>query len=367
MQQNTVITREQVIFLVLLGVIGNMVYCHTWIDNDTDRAAWVASLIGILSITPFALWILFLGKSNPNYTIFDIIESGLSKFVFWPVGLLYVLVNMAVSVAHLNMFTQMLNVFFLPLTPPWVIMLFTLTLCVIFVNSEIVILGRTVELLGMFAIFNYFCTFIFVFPKEFQIKYVLPVFDTSLTGLLKGTLFMAGSASECLLLLMIIVKFMPQNTKPYMWIFKGIILSCVIFSLAIMIIMGAMSPELAKRIAFGGVNAVKLIQIGEFLRGLEVLVCGSYQFIALGKISLCLYCAWTCFKKMFNNRMPKFFLFLSALVILIASIGLTSYNTAYFLGVFLGSYVLLPFSLFVLILASLSMKIKNMKSGSASK
>lgn len=364
MKTNVTITREQVLFLTLIGIIGNIVYCHTWIDNDTDRAAWVACLLGIFLITPFAVWILFLGKYQPHSTVIDMIETGLGKFSLWIIGILYIFTNIAVAAAQLNMFTEMMNVFFLPFTPPWIIMLTIILLCTIFVNSEIVTFGRTVEILGAFALINYFFSFIFALPNEFHLYYVLPVFDTSFGGLLKGTLFIMGSASECLLLLIIIVKFIPDSEKHYSWVIKGIGLSAVIFAVAVMVIMGTMSPELAKRISFGGVNAAKLIQIGEFLRGLEVLICGSYQYIALGKISVCLYCIWTTAKKMMNNKKSGLLLLLSAFIILAASMWITSYNKAYFLGVFLGSYILLPFSVFVLLVASLSIKIKNKKSGS---
>ncbi|MCE5287206.1 MAG: hypothetical protein LLG02_15360 [Pelosinus sp.] len=59
------LTREQTIFLMIIAIFGNMMYTHTWIDNDTDRAAWVAAILGILLLIPFALWIIFISKKFP--------------------------------------------------------------------------------------------------------------------------------------------------------------------------------------------------------------------------------------------------------------------------------------------------------------
>ena len=297
MPENIKLTREQVILLTFICVLGNIVYSHTWIDDYVDRAAWVVSLLGILLITPLAIWIAYLGKFCPKGTIFDILEMGLGKFLAKCMSILFIVINIAVAVAQINMFTQMLNVFFLHYTPVWITMLILIILGVMFSNGGIQSFARLVELLAVFGVVNYFAAFTFAFPDFFHIEYVIPVFTTSLTGLFKGTIYMLGGASECLLILMIIVRYIPDPAKHYMWFVKGIVVSAFVFSSAILVIIGMMSPEIAKGIAFGGVNAARLIKIGNFLQGLEVLIFATYQYIAIGKITLSLYCAWTSAKK----------------------------------------------------------------------
>ncbi|BBB91485.1 MAG TPA: GerAB/ArcD/ProY family transporter [Methylomusa anaerophila] len=358
MRENIQLTREQTFFLLIIGTIGNMVYSHTWIDNDTDRAAWLAAFAGILLLIPFAAWILYLGKHQPGGTVFDILEAGLGKISCVLVGVPYILINIAVAVAMLNMFTELIKAFFLIFTPHWIVMLVLLLLPVILLSNGFQALARTVELLSVLGLLNYFFSFAFAFPKYIHMEYVIPVFDTSLLGFVKGALFMTGTASECLLLLMIIVGYIPTPGKRYLWIVTGLAACAVIFSSAILAIMAIMSPELAKRIAFGGLNAAKLIQVGEFIRGLEVFIFGTYQFIAIGKTTLCLYCAWTLAKKMFNNWKPKFLLAVTALMIFAPAVWLNSYNKGYELAVILG-YVVLPFSIFVLLLASVSVLLKK--------
>jgi len=359
LRKNITLSREQVFFISFLGIIGNIVYIHTWIDNDVDRAAWVADLLGILLVIPFAVWIFYLGKFYPKATVFEILETGLGKLSGRALSIVFILINITVAVAQLNMFAEALNVFFLQYTPTWVEMLFLVLIGVLFVNGGIQNFGRLVEILAILGVINYFASFIFAFHKNFKIAYVIPVFDTSIIGFLKGTIFMLGGASECLLLLMIIVRFVPDPAKHYMWAVKGIALGAVVFSSAIIVINGMMSPELAKRIAFGGVNAARLIKIGEFVQGLEIFIFGSYQLIAIGKITMCMYCAWTSAKKIFNNKLALLLLLITALMIFVPSVWLSSYNKAYFLAVILGSYVILPFSVFVLLLASISIFIKN--------
>ena len=363
MEEKLKLTREQVIFITFIGTIGNIVYSHTWIVNNTGRAEWVATLLGILLLVPLAIWIFYLGKFYPQGNIFDILEKGLGKILSSGLGLLFIIINIAVAVAQLNMFTEMVSVFFLQFTPSWVNMLFITLIGVLFTYGGIQTFGKLTQILAILGVIDFIAAFIFAFPNVFQIEYIIPIFDTSLSGFFKGTIFMTGGAAETLLVLMIIVRYVPDSGKHYMWPVKGIALSAVVFSSAIFVIIGMMSAELAKRIAFGGVNAAMLIQIGEFIQGLEVFIFGAYQFIAIGKITLSIYLAWIVGKKIFTEKKSSLQLFIIALMILIPSVWLTSYNKAYFLAIALGNYILLPFSLLVLLLASVIVIIKNKKTG----
>lgn len=348
------LTREQVVFLIFIGALGNMVYSHTWIDDETDRAAWVATFAGILMVIPLAVWLLFLGKKQPERTVFDILEAGLGRIPCTAICILYIFLNIGLAVAMLNMFAQLLKSFFNMFTPVWATMLFLVAMAVMFVNGGLKAFARTAELLTTLGILNYFVSFINAFPGFVHFSYIWPIFDTTLLGFTKGSLFMTGAAAECLLLLMVIVAYIPDAGKRYMWVVFSIGSCAVVFSSAIFVIMAMMGPELAKRIAFGGVNAAKLIQIGDFLRGLEVFIFGTYQFIAIGKVTICLYCAWIAGKKMLRDWKPGLQLISFAALILVTSLWLNSYSEAYRLAVLLDGYVILPFSLLVLLLSSAS-------------
>ncbi|NLD48064.1 MAG: GerAB/ArcD/ProY family transporter [Clostridiaceae bacterium] len=363
MPQNVKLTREQIYFFTYLGIIGNIVYTHTWIDNDANRSAWVATFIGILLLIPFVLWTLYLGKFSPESTIFDIIRDSIGKFPSCILCFIFIAINICVAATQLTMFTEMLKVFVLQNTPPIVIIAIMIIIAFIVVNSDITVIGRLVEILTVIALLNYFSSFAFAFPKMINIKYIFPIFDTSLLGVINGIAFTTGTTSELLLILMMIVCNIPEPFKHRNWVISGIFSSAVVFSLAILIIMAMLSPELAKRIAFGGVNSARLITLGSSITGLEIFVIGTYQIIALGKTIMSMYCCWISFKRIFGERKTRLQLALAALVLAIPSILLKSYNSSYFIAVFLGRFIILPFLISVLILASIGIKIMKKKKG----
>lgn len=354
MPDNIKITREQVIFLIFMSTLGNMVYSHIWIDDAADRAAWLVAFAGILLNIPLAAGMFYLGKYHPQKTLFDMLEDGLGKIPGILLGLLYITINIAVAVTMLNLFTQLLKTFFIMFTPSWIIMLFIVAIAVLFCSGAFKSFARTVEMLTVLGLLNYFVSFAHAFPTYIHTEYMFPIFDTPWPGLIKGALFIAGAASECLLLVMIMVAYIPDPGKHYMWAVYGLGAAAPVFSSAILFIMAMLSPELAKRIAFGGVNAAKIIQIGDFLQGLEVFIFGTYQFLAIGKTTVCLYCSWTAVKKICNNWQPRLLLLGSALMIFAPAVWLNSYNKAFQLATWLGGYVLLPFSVIMLLLAAVS-------------
>lgn len=353
--------------LVFIGILGNIVYCHTWIDDAVDRSAWLAGLTGILMLIPFALWILYICRNTKDATVFDVVENGLGKIVSVVLCAAFIVVNVLIAVANLNMFTEMIKVYFLAVTPRWVIMLFVVSLALIFISRGLTMFARLAEMLTLLGILNYFGSFTLAFPSDIKLDYIIPVFDTSWLGFIKGAFFITGEASEFLLLLMIIVRFIPDPFKHHKWIDYGIAVSGVIFAFAVLFIVAMLSPELSKRIAFGGVNAAKLLHVGDYVHGLEIFIFGTYDFLAVGKIALCLYCCRMALQNIFSSKKNYLYLSVTAVLILASSIYLSSYNKAYFLGVMLGNYVTLPLTILILLLASLSTVLNHKKSGWAAR
>lgn len=361
MKDKTVLTREEVLLITFMGVIGNVVYIHTWIDDETDRSAWFAGMVGILLIIPLAVIILFLGKFKPKGTLINIIEDGLGKIPAALICLAYFSIVVLIASTHLTMFTSLINTFFLPLTPAWAVMGSLVIMAFIISSGKLQNFAHFMEVLAVLGILNYFMTFMFCFQKNFHTEYIYPIFDTTIYGFIKGCLFISGTSSETLLILMILVRSIPEPNKHLNWVVKGIALASVVFPLAIFIIVAIMSPELAKRIAFGGVNAARLIEVSKYIQGLEVFILIAYQLIAIAELSMCLYCAWTAVKDLCNNKMPKILLTIAAVSILVFALWIRSYSKAYSIAVFAANYVILPFSLLVIILSAVSVKLNKLK------
>jgi len=361
------VAKEQIAFLTYASACGNLVYTFSWVTNVTGRPFWIAVLLGVLANIPFAVWIMYLGQLYQGDTIFDILEKVLGKFFSKILIILYIILNSIIAACLLNMFTGSVKTFFLFYTPSWIIMLFIVFICAMFVNSEIQVLGRFVEILVVVYTINYFIGFSFSFFKDFKIQKILPIFDTTFIGFAKGFLISAGSTAECLFFLMVLVGSVSEPYKNSKSVVKALAYWSAVLSSAILIMSGVMSPELLSRVAGAGISVSKVIQVGEFIRGLEILILITYQLLTIAKVSLYIYSSWVSARILFNSRKSLLQLILVSLIVFLLSAWINSFNTGYFLSVFLGSYILLPFSVIILLLAALGTLLQKSRTGSGTK
>jgi hypothetical protein len=220
----------------------------------------------------------------------------------------------------LNLFTGTVKVFFLQLTPSWIMMLFIISICALFADSGIKTFASLIQLLIILSLMNFFGGFSLSFIKDFHIGHITPIFDTSLPDFIKGTLITAGTTSECLLFFMVMVRSIPDPHKHYRWVVKGLLFWAFTLSFAVFIMAGVVTPGLLARVAQAGVTVTRVIQIDEFIRGMEILLLGTYQFITIGKVMMYLYSSQAAAQKFFNVKGSRFQLLFVALLAYIGSI-----------------------------------------------
>ena len=316
---------------------------------------------------PFAVWILLLGSYKQGGTLFDLLEKGLGKLGCKGILVLYILLNIAVSVCMLNMFAGSVKVLLLPLTPAFVTMLFIVIICAVFANSGIQYFGRLIALLCVLTTVNYYTGYSLSFIKDFKMEYITPIFDASYSQFVKGILLATGLSAECLLFLMVMIGSMPQTQKHYLGVVKGLFIWSIVLSAAILLKEGNIGNELLLQMAEAGISVACIEEVKTYVRGLEIYVLMAYQYMAIMKTTMSLYNCWASAKKLFNVQQGKPLLILSALSVFGASAWMNSYNTGYFFSVFLGSYVILPFVLIILLLCTISVLIIKNRNGNAEK
>jgi hypothetical protein len=227
-------------------------------------------------------------------------------------------------------------------------------------------MARLLQILSLLFTLNYFFGFFFSFFKLFKLEYVVPVLDASGMQFINGVIITAGTIAENLLFLMIIAGSIPQDKKRYLSAVKGLAMWSFILSFAIVIMEGDIGHEMLAHVAQAGITVSRVIQIGNFIRGLEILVLMTYQYLAIMKTTIVIYSCYESSLKFFNKQKSKTLLIISAVLIFAIAMYTNSLNNGYFLSVRLGYYVILPFAVFVLILTSISVLINKYKSKKAS-
>lgn len=361
------ISRSQAAFLTLGSAMSGLVYTIPNTAVLAGRMCWLTTLAGVLIDIPFALWVLVLGTYQKDGTLFDLLEDGLGKAASKFLLILYILINLAISACILNMFAGMIKVYFLPRTPLVVIVFIIVLMSAIFTNGGLLYFARLAVLLCTLAITNYFTGFSLSFVNQFRIEYITPIFDASYLQIARGTYFSAASNADCLLFLMLMVSVTPLNMKYFSSVAKGLFAWAIVISAAVFICEGCLGPELWAHEAQGGLSVSTILQVGSFIGGIEVFLLLTYQYIAFVKTTIYLYSSWTASKKFFNVPKGKPLLILLAVALIIGSGWINSYNKGFYYSIFLGNYVIFPFTILLLLLGTFSVFVKKIRGDHKSK
>ena len=360
MEKAQSISKEQTFTWFFLIIYGNNIYNFVWIADITDRAGWVLLGVSLAIIFPLILWTFRLTGTKSGTTVFEIIGKPFGPFVKKLFLSLYLVINIIPAVLMLNMFAGAINVFMLKKTPSWAIILFLIIIGFLFVKSGIIPMSRMLQLLMLMGLLNYLFTFGLGLP-EFEIDNIWPILDASVSELSEGTLFAVGICSELLLPVFLLTELFPEPARYRKSATRGYWTGGFVLMFCIVLEIGMINIKVLENMSFAGISAARIIEIGDFIRGLEVLILMTYQFLCIYKVAMSLYCMKTAFVKIFTVKHENIFLMISAVVVFCIAVFLNSYNLAYIFSLYWGLYILLPFVLIVLSVSALAKKISKIK------
>jgi spore germination protein (amino acid permease) len=207
------------------------------------------------------------------------ILSGLIMFVF--------LVHIAV-IAFISFydFITSIKIYFLPLTPQWVVVLPFLLLCVWGASSNLkTIVYSSAFLLPIVWLLGHFVAFSTMPNKDYS--YMFPVLVNGSAPIIKGVIIVLGGSVDILLLLLLL----PYLNKPFkLWhlavlitILLGLVLGPALGSIA------SFGPNVASVLRFPAFEQWRLVELGEHVSHLDFLAVFQLISGAVIRVALCLF------------------------------------------------------------------------------
>ncbi|KON87836.1 spore gernimation protein GerXB [Sporosarcina globispora] len=280
-------SRLQISFMLILFTgISNHVMILPHLLRVANRDAWVCALAayGILLLWGILIYVLLrrlngeslYGWSKDRAGIF--ISKGL-MFVF----ALYFFVTGTLSSYD---FILLVKVYFLPLTPGWIVSGCFFILCIWAAFKGLkVIVYVSAALLPIVWLLGFFVAFATWEEKEYSILF--PILMDGFEPLMNGTLVVLGGSIDLLVLLLIQDKL--QKSYKYLHI---LILITVLLGLVLGPTMGSIAsfgPSVASSFRFPAFEQWRLVQLGRQISHLDFLAVFQFLSGSIIKVSLCLF------------------------------------------------------------------------------
>lgn len=281
-------SRLQLIFVLLLYIgISHHVLIMPHLLATGKRDAWVCAIIAycFLLFWGFLLF-LIMKKNQQRQKLYDWMKSragvSVSRMVI-TVFVFYVFIISAISFRDL---IQTVNIYFLPLTSSFVVMLPFLLICVWSALSGMKsIVSVSAVLLPLVWLLGIFVAYFTMEEKDYS--YIFPVLVDGYSPLLRGTVIILGGSADFLVLLLL-----QHHMKQSFTFFNIFILITILTGLILGPTMGSLSsfgPSIAADMRFPAFEQWRLVTLGEYISHVDFLAVFQLLSGAIIRISLGLY------------------------------------------------------------------------------
>lgn len=293
------ISQSQAYMLLITFIVGTTTALASYSESYQDT--WISLLIALaLGIIMVIIYGSIL-NTHPGKDIFQILEYIFGKAIGKIVGLLYTLYFLHLGAITIRNMTEFIQVASFPETPQYFNAIFMGILAIYILKSGLEVIARVNKFILPSLIFIISITMIMAIPKS-DITNFLPILEKGWIPIIKGSFpKFAFPFGETVIFLTFLntVKEKDKNTKIYI---KGILLGGIILlavTLRNILVMGF--PSLSSNV-FPSHAAVSLIDIGNFIRGLEIIIDTVIMVAGFIKVSVCLLAACIGIARLFKFK-----------------------------------------------------------------
>jgi spore germination protein (amino acid permease) len=180
------ITQFQLFFIIIQTQIGIRIISLPYdVFQFSKNDAWISVLVagGLAQIGILLIWLLY--RRFPVLTIFEMMSEIIGKKLAFLLKICYISFLFSTALLTLLQFGQKVNTWILPRTPTWILLFLMIAVSVLCVKENLRVIAR------FFVVVSFLLIFLFAFTlvvfKDLNYLYLLPIGDSGLPNVLKGT------------------------------------------------------------------------------------------------------------------------------------------------------------------------------------
>ncbi len=353
--QREMISMRQTIFLIVLFLFGSSaVMGVSW---GVGQDAWIALLLALAAGSILVLVYARIISLFPEMDLYDIAQAVFGDIIGKIIIALMTWYAIHLSAIVIRLISEFVKIVTLQETPELPIMITLLVVAGYLAFSGIETLGKW----AMFVLPLYLVILLYIMilsTTEIKISNVLPVMEHSVTALGNASLRIFTTTFGGTVLFLTFADSIKKSDNPYKIYLYGIFIATVVLVLVFLLGIMVLGVPMVENSYFPSYRAARMINIGDFLSRIEMII--SYNFILAGiaKISICVLAAVKGVKKLFNIKKNGSVLFILSILMLAISIFEFSSVMELFNFTDVFQYYVLPFQVVIPIMLWIGAEIK---------
>lgn len=266
---------------------------------EAKQDAWIAILLSIMMALPAIAIYIRLLRIFPGKDLFDLLHIVFGNFIGKTIALLYVWYAFHLGALVIRNFSEFIQIAAMPETPQYIMVLCMGVLCIWAVKEGIEVIGRCSIIVLLITSMSIIIVLVASLPQGDFIN-IKPILYNGFKPVISGA-FSSFSFPFAETVLFTAIYSGLRNKKStfkvfYISLFMGG--AFILFTATRNLLV--LGVDIASNMYFPTYSAVRLIQIGDFLQRVEVIVAIVFTFAGLGKICVCLLAACNGLAKVFN-------------------------------------------------------------------
>lgn len=297
-----VLSSSQLMFLVA-GFIQGSVLLVAFTNTITKQYTWQVVLSGLAVSFPVVLTNMMLAKRFPDKNLIQITDIIYGRYLGKLISFLYIWFFFAVASFMLGFVGDIFKNYIMPETPKLVFCVMFALVCAWVVRYGIEVLARTSVLFVMIAIIEILITYVLLL-KDMKITNFLPFFELPLKSFIQGTNIMVAIPYLEIMVFLMVTPYVNKAKE----VKKSVILGLLIGAACLLLVTVRNTAVLgitSTIMTSPSIEAVRLIDIGDIITRLEMLVMITLLVTLYMKISVLYYATALAIAQLFKLRSYK--------------------------------------------------------------
>ncbi len=281
-----VISKYQAVNIMCMFILGTSFVLGPGAQARQD--IWLSVLTALIAVVPLYFLYSKILALFPGKDMFDIFQLVFGKYAGGFIILLYVWYLFHQGALVLRSFSEFIEIVAIPATPQFIIILCMGILCIWMNKAGIEVLGRWAALIFPLMVIVFMITLALSVPKMSLLN-MLPVLERGFKPVFKDA-FVAFTYPFAEMVAFLVVLDNLKSAKP---LFKIYFISLLIGGGMILLVsmrnILVLGVDLATHLYFPSYSVGRLINMGDFLQRIEIIVSINFIFSGIVKTSICLY------------------------------------------------------------------------------
>lgn len=284
--ENLKISSSQLLFLISGFILGSVLLL-SFEDNTLKQDSWLGVIAAFVACAPFVLAIAMLVRRFPGKNFIDILSTIYGTYLGKALFLLYVGLFFLLLSFNMRDLADFYIGFIMPETPMAVLLIITMLVGGYAVHKGIAPIAKV----GFLSVIYSFATVIITFLlllKDMDFSNFLPIVAVPVDKFIQGSHILTALPYGEVFVFLMVMPSMRSEKKPARYVLGGVGAAAFAFLMITVRNIAVLGPSSA---IYSGnsYQAVRMINIGEFLTRVELLTAIGITLSLFVKISVLFY------------------------------------------------------------------------------